>query len=754
MSKKFPLSPSLEQILGSENPTPQDATQFYEHKSALRKRPSSGIVSSQSQDPVVSNQPSEAASPAKEAVPTPSMSLDGSNPHPRYLIGRQLGRGGMGAVYEGWDVQLQRRVAIKIIRDEESVKPHSLLRFFREARIASRLRHPGIISIHEFDISEDGHAFIIMGMLSGLTLAEVLDSVQERTVELPSLIGTFLQICQAVAYAHSQGIIHRDLKPANIMVGRFGVVTVLDWGLAKIIGESEPPPDIAATTTPNHALLYSQDQTVTEPFYMETESGTVFGTPAYLSPEQANGLIDQVDKRSDVFGLGSILCEILTGHPTFEGKNLLEVHAKAAAGEVAPALEWLDNCMGPRPMVALAKRCLCPNPADRPADASELVRATTEYLESGQRRAEQELVRFFDLSLDLFCIANFNGYFCRVNNNFARVLGYTAENLTSCKFLEFIHPDDHADTIHEIEKLSRGEPTIQFLNRYRHVQGHYLWFEWTASSNMEDQSIYAVARDVTERIQSNQAHQLLKEEQLRLAEVINSAEVAIIVNDLNGIVFSWNKGAENIFGYAPEEIIGRSVAVLLPPELLHEEERNLMLLRQGHRVEHCETVRLHKDGRHLDISATISPIHDACGNIIGASKIARNISEHKDLRIALEKSRRELIDFADSANLPLHWVDASGTILWANQVELDLLGYKRNEYIGYPITRFHADPHSITELLQRLIAGQSLKGYRAQMIAKDSSIKQVALYSCPFIEDNHFKYTRCFTIDLTSHLHT
>jgi PAS domain S-box-containing protein len=132
------------------------------------------------------------------------------------------------------------------------------------------------------------------------------------------------------------------------------------------------------------------------------------------------------------------------------------------------------------------------------------VNELTAYLESGQRRAEQELVRFFDLSLDLFGIAGLNGYFRRLNENFPRLLGYSADELKSRQFMDFVHPDDRETTSTEIGRLARGELTIQFLNRYRHADGHYVWLEWNARSVAEEAVIYAVARDVSERVTAAQ----------------------------------------------------------------------------------------------------------------------------------------------------------------------------------------------------------------------------------------------------------
>lgn len=669
-----------------------------------------------------------------------------ASPHPlpesRYLVGEEIGHGGMGVVYEAWDTQLQRRIAIKILRKEERAKPNSLPRFFREARIASRLHHPGILSVHDFTVAADGQAFIVMGLLHGATLAESLSAVVDRAAELPRFFNIFVKVCQAVAFAHAKGIVHRDLKPSNIMVGDYGEVTILDWGLAKVLGETTPP----AEAYPNPAAGSQLDHCE-----WETVAGAVFGTLAYLAPEQARGEVNLIDQRSDIFALGSILCEILTGKPPFCGETLAETYKQAVKGDISNISRLLDSCKGPRSIVGLAKKCLSPKRRNRPKHVGEIIDVVRTFLESGQRRAEQDLIRFFDLSLDLFCIANFQGFFTRVNENFPRCLGYTADELVSRQFVEFVHPDDFDKTMVEIEKLSQGVPTIQFRNRYRHADGHFIWLEWNARSMPDEAAIYAVARDVTDQVDAIEARFAMEEKLLRLAQIVDSADDAIISKDPNGIVLTWNAGAEKIFGYSHHEMVGESLAKLLPPDRQDEEQRIVEALKEGKRLDHFETVRLHKDGRRVDISVTISPINDSRGEVIGASKIARDIGHHKRLSEAFEKSHCELLDFADTANVPLHWVDREGRILWANQSELDFLGYRRDEYIGQPVDQFHADRQAIDEILERLVRGDRLGGFEAKLIAKGGEIKRVLIFSSAYFEQGEFQHTRCFTIHLKDH---
>lgn len=426
----------------------------------------------------------------------------------RYRLIREIGRGGMGVVHEGWDSQLCRSVAIKIMDNAQRLQPAGLQRFFREARIASQLSHPGIVTIHEFGVTLNGQAFIVMQLLLGRTLREILKAVTDRGRELPGLLTAFSEICQAMASAHGRGVIHRDLKPSNVMVCPYGVVSVMDWGVAKLLvadnGDAElvtPTGDERLERQPTDGTNREDDndQTAAVPAPNHTLSGTIFGTPAYLPPEQARGEIDRVDCRSDVFGLGSILCEILTGTAPFAAKSSDDRCRQAAAADLGDAFERLDGCGGPLPLIGLTKRCLSPTPDARPADAGHVAAAVTEYLESGQRRAEQELVRFFDLSLDLFCIAGLNGTFHRLNDNVMSLLGYHAADLETQPFLDYVHPDDRDRTRQELSSLAEEKPTIQFLNRYRHAAGHYVWLEWNAQAVVEEGAVYAVARDVSER---------------------------------------------------------------------------------------------------------------------------------------------------------------------------------------------------------------------------------------------------------------
>jgi serine/threonine protein kinase len=252
----------------------------------------------------------------------------------RYTLRDFLARGGMGAVYLAQDRLLNRRVAIKIL---DSADPDGTLadRLNKEARVLARLEHPGIVPVHDTGTLPDGRVFYVMKFIEGSRLDQFLSVVPS----LPERLRLFLRICDTVSFAHSRGILHRDLKPANVMVGAFGEVLVMDWGLAKILSTSSTENSEVATagvaSLPN-AAESGEHKTAA------TRDGTVMGTPGFMSPEQASGKSSDVDERSDIFSLGRLLEFTATlaanRNPTRTDRALQAICDKAAAP--APALRY------------------------------------------------------------------------------------------------------------------------------------------------------------------------------------------------------------------------------------------------------------------------------------------------------------------------------------------------------------------------------------------------------------------------------
>ena len=274
--------------------------------------------------------PSEAVAATNVASETTTLEHATGKLPTRYAVQRPLGIGGMGEVVLAFDRQIGREVAIKRMRVAPSES--ALTRFTREAKIQARLEHPAIVPVHELATDDEGRPFFVMKRLTGTTLADI---IANGTQPRQKLLRAFAEVCLAIELAHSRGVVHRDLKPANIMLGDFGEVYVLDWGVARI----DEADDTAA------ALPIDAD---TAPGLLATEAGAILGTPGYIAPEQLRG--ETVDGRADVYSLGCILFEILAGEPLLpRGREALKaalqpVDARPSlrsSSDIAPELDAL-----------------------------------------------------------------------------------------------------------------------------------------------------------------------------------------------------------------------------------------------------------------------------------------------------------------------------------------------------------------------------------------------------------------------------
>ena len=229
----------------------------------------------------------------------------------RFRILRLHDRGGLGEVYVALDRELNREVALKRIRDEHADNTQGQARFVVEAEITGNLEHPGVVPIYSLGRDDTGRPYYAMRFIKGDNLKSAADRFhqadtspgrdpRERALELRRLLARFLDVCDAIDYAHSRGILHRDIKPANVMLGRFGETLVVDWGLAKSVGR----PDNGALTGDAEGTLAPESSSGLQP----TLAGSRIGTPAYMSPEQATGRLDRLGPASDVYSLGATLC--------------------------------------------------------------------------------------------------------------------------------------------------------------------------------------------------------------------------------------------------------------------------------------------------------------------------------------------------------------------------------------------------------------------------------------------------------------
>ena len=258
---------------------------------------------------------------------------------PRFIDQELHARGGLGAVYKAHDEELNRVVAIKKIRDDRACDSQSRARFLREAEITGRLEHPGIAPVYSLSRDDDARPYYAMRFVRGQTLHEAISRFHdnkregrdrgELTLVFRGLLQRFIDVCNKVDYAHTRGILHRDLKPDNVMLGSFGETVVLDWGLARPIDAPPQPGSVDPPITPTP----SSDPSDTQP-------GSCVGTPRYMSPEQAAGVLDRMGYASDVYSLGASLYHLLTGQPPFkevrETSALLEMVQAGAFRRHAP----------------------------------------------------------------------------------------------------------------------------------------------------------------------------------------------------------------------------------------------------------------------------------------------------------------------------------------------------------------------------------------------------------------------------------
>lgn len=535
----------------------------------------------------------------------------------RYALNSLHAAGGIGEIWLAKDTSLQRDVAVKRLQTKRSPSKIAKMRFLREARITGKLDHPGVVPIYEICLDEEtGLPYYSMRFLRGHTLSEAVRQYHARKKAPGSesqaflqLLSSFCIVCNTVAYAHAKGIVHRDLKSDNVILGDYGEVVVIDWGLAKE-SHSQQEWELEEGADAEH-------DSTSDP--KATRVGQVLGTPAYMAPEQAAGRLDLVGPAADIYGLCAILYEILCGQPPFSGSNAIQVlQAVQQESPRSPS----DIVAGvPETLERICLQGLSKAPQDRQPSAESLAREVQAWISdlAERRQAEGERERFFALSLDLLAIIDESGRLRQSSPTWTHLLGYTPEQLADAHFLDFIHPEDRPALADLLQNIARRQTTGSIHARAKTQAGTHRWFSWNLTPITQEHNLYIVGRDITEIVHSKQLFE----------GVLQSAPDALVLIDSQGRIVMANKQMEAIFGYTQAELIGQPVEILIPAKYRTQHPRHVEnFFATSHVRPMGSGLALrgqHKNGQEIAVEIALSPIQTEAGKLVAAS--VRDLTE-------------------------------------------------------------------------------------------------------------------------------
>ncbi len=619
-------------------------------------------------------------------------------PQNRYRLTRLHATGGIGRIWLAHDPNMGRDVALKELRPERAAEAALCSRFLKEARITAQLEHPGVVPVYELSRRpENQQPFYTMQFVKGRTLTEAARSYhakrkagQTDSLELVTLLNAFVAVCNTVAYAHARGVIHRDLKGQNVVLGDFGEVIVLDWGLAKLVDQPDAAtPPITLDSDPAAAPdLTAQGQTI--------------GTPAYMAPEQAEGRLDCIDRRTDVYGLGAMFYEILTGQPPFQGANTLEVLRKVSEEQPQPPRAlWPE---APPALEALCLKALAKQPADRPTSASEMGQAVQQWQELERRQAEEalrasealyhSLVETLPLSV---WRKDLKGRFTFGNRRFCEAVGQTPAGIIGKTDYHFFPPELAAKYRHDDVRVHETGQTYATAEEHVTAHGEKLFVE-VVKSPIFDQAGQVIGTqgifwDVTERKRTEE-NLLRTEEALRrqteiLQSVLDSMSDGVVVADETGKFLLFNPAAERFLGIgptdSPPEKWTRRYGIFRLDKVTPYPTEELPLLR-AMRGEDVDDVRLYIRNPWLPEGAIISvngrPWRSSSGSLQGGVAAFRDITEHvvalETLRESEERYRSVIAVMQDGIAL----LDPDGHIRACNASAERILGLSADQIMG------------------------------------------------------------------------
>jgi PAS domain S-box-containing protein len=559
----------------------------------------------------------------------------------RYAFVSLHASGGIGQVWLARDRHLDREVAIKELLPGGRGNSKVAARFLREARLTGQLEHPGVVPVYELVTgAASERTFYSMRFVRGRTLSDAVKAYhadraagRAEPLDFVTLLTAFVAICNTIAYAHSRGVLHRDLKGANAILGDFGEVIVLDWGLAKVVGR----PDEEQVESSHAPFDEARDAGL-------TVEGEVMGTPAYMAPEQAQGRLDQIDHRTDIYGLGAILYEILTGRPPFVGANTLDVLKKAIRGNPPAPREILPDV--PPALEAVCLKALAKDPQQRYGRAAELAQEVQRWQDVQRREAEDALRRqtlilrsILDSMSEGVLVADADGHLIHMNPAAERMIGrpFEATLAGTHHDNEFFRPD----RVTRFEprdmpsaRALRGEDANDVEMFIRPIAGgEGLWASANArplcGETGEIRGSVVVFRDVSER---KRAEEELLRSRERFELAVRGSQDGLWDWDLHTGNVYYSPRWKSILGYEDQEIAHR---IEEWEQRLHPDERERVLAAniahaQGTTPHYEYEYRLrHKNGSYRWILARGVALRDESGRAYRMAGSHVDITERK-----------------------------------------------------------------------------------------------------------------------------
>jgi PAS domain S-box-containing protein len=610
-----------------------------------------------------------------------------AGPHERYARLRLHATGGIGRVWVAHDGDLGRDVALKELRPERAEHAALWVRFLQEARITGQLEHPGVVPVYELARRrDDQQPFYTMRFVKGRTLSEAARVFHDKrlagqadALDLPVLLNAFVTVCNTVAYAHSRGVIHRDLKGQNVVLGDFGEVVVLDWGLAKRLGQPDGAPAAVATSEDPGAADSGQ-----------TVQGQALGTPAYMAPEQAAGRLELIDRRTDVYGLGAVLYEILTGQPPFAGPDTLTVLRKVQEEEPAPPRHFWPDV--PAALGALCLRALAKDPADRPAAAAELAQEVQGWQEFERRKAEEALreseALYHSLVENLPCVVlrkDLEGRWTFANHRCCEFLGRPLNQLLGKTDLDIYPPGLTEKYRRDDRQVMETGGVLEDIEEVVVVGGRrYVHVLKTAVRDAAGKvtGVQAIGWDVTER---KLAEEELRKSRERFELAVQGSQDGLWDWDLTTDEVYYSPRYKAMLGYEDHEFPNCSEewAKRVHPDDLDRVRSDLRAHFKGtESLSWVEFRMRHKDGSYRWIRSRAFVLRDPSGRVYRMAGSHEDITDRKTAAEELCQSEERYRSVIAAMQDGIVLLDADGGIRECNAAAERILGLSAGQMMG------------------------------------------------------------------------